>query len=382
MARADAHLSDHPGSYIAEELEARGWAQADLAFILGADAGQLNRLIKGKTGITPDTAVLLGEAFDVPAGFFMNLQKAYDLKRAKQADPGVKARASWLSVFPVREMMKRGWIEAAEPHLLDLQMLRFFGKPRVEDIPFVGSALVVPHAAKKSSYEDVTPIQYVWLHRVRKIAEQMMGGEAYSEDRLRLVLPQIRAHMLDKDDLSRIPHLLATAGVRFVVVEALAGSKIDGVCVWIDDQPVIGVSLRLDRMDNFCFVLRHEIEHVLRRDGREASFTPVDEFTPDFFESKHDLPECERIANAAASDFCIPRSQLDSFIARKSPFISERDMLAFASRMEINPAVVVGQIHYRTKKYEWLRKYLWPIRPHLMKWRYVDGWDHSLPTGL
>lgn len=149
MAKTEAHLTDHPGSFIAEELEARGWAQADLAFILGVDAGQLNRLIKGNTDITPDTAVALGDAFDVPADFFMNLQKAFDLKRAKKADPGVRTRALWLSVFPVREMIKRGWIEEAEAHLLDLQMLRFFGKNRVEDIPFVGTAIAAAIRAMK-----------------------------------------------------------------------------------------------------------------------------------------------------------------------------------------------------------------------------------------
>src|SRR5580704_9578892 len=151
---------DHPGTFIAEELEARGWLQADLAYVLGIDGGQLNRLIKGNTDITPDTAVALGDAFDMPAEFFLNLQKMYDLQKARKADPGVRARASWVSVFPIREMIKRGWIEDAEPALLDLQMLRFFGKNRVEDIPFIGSGAVPAHAAKKSTYESTTPIQY------------------------------------------------------------------------------------------------------------------------------------------------------------------------------------------------------------------------------
>lgn len=380
MATGTTLPADHPGSFIAEELDARGWAQADLAYILGMDGGQLNRLINGSTNVTPETALALSDAFDVPAEFFMNLQRAYDLGRAKRADPGVKSRASWLSVFPVREMIKRGWIEDAEASLLDLQMVRFFGKNRVEDIPFVSDAPILQYAAKKSSYDDVTPVQYVWLHRVKKIAEQAECA-LYSEAKLRDALPSIRAHMLDKDDFKRIPDLLAKAGVRFVIVEHLPGSKIDGVCVWIEGQPVIGMSLRLDRPDNFCFVLRHEIEHVLRGDGREATFAPVDENSSDQA-IRTDLPECELVANEAASEFCVPRAQLESFIARKSPFISERDVLGFAARLEINPAVVVGQIQYRTKKYEWLRKYLGSIRPNLMGWKYVDGWGHTFPTGL
>jgi HTH-type transcriptional regulator/antitoxin HigA len=381
MSRAALLPVDHPGTFIAEELEARRWAQADLAYILGIDISQLNRLIKGTTDITPDSAVALGDAFDMPAEFFMNLQNMYNLHKAKKADPGVKTRATWLSVFPVREMIKRGWIEDAEPTLLHLQMLRFFGKNRIEDIPFVSDAKIIPHAAKKSAYEKTTALQYVWLHRVKKIAEGATDCPAYSEDALRTALPSIRAHMLDKDDLIHIPHILWSCGVRVVFVEALPGSKIDGVCVWIPDQPVIGMTLRLNRYDNFCFVLRHEIEHILRGDGREVSFAPVDEIGADI-ESSNSLPDCEFAANLEAADFCVPCALLESFVKRKSPFISEKDVLAFAARIKINPSVVVGQIQNQTKNYGWLRKYQTSIKEYLLDWRFKDGWGFSAPSGL
>jgi HTH-type transcriptional regulator / antitoxin HigA len=369
---------DHPGSFIAEELEARGWLQADLAYILGMDDGQLNKIISGKADINPDIAMALGDAFDMPAEFFMNLQKLYDLHKARRADPGVRTRASWVSVFPVREMIKRKWIEDAEPALLDLQMLRFFEKNRIEDIPFVGDAPVMPYAARKTDYERTTPIQYVWLTRVRKIAEQM-ECPLYSEQKLRADLATIRAHMIEKDDLIHVPHILRKCGVRFVLVEALRGSKIDGVCVWLNGQPVIGLTLRLDRLDNFCYVLRHEIEHILNRDGFEASFNPVDEIDP---EDSTDDTECEKIANEAAAEFCVPQKLLDSFILRKAPFISERDVLTFAAKVEINPAVVIGQIQRKTKKYAFLRKYQSSIRDYLMDWKHKDGWGVQAPTGL
>lgn len=377
MSKSAPSSVDHPGTFIAEELDERGWMQADLAYILGMDAAQLNKLITGKADINPDVAVALGDAFDMPAEFFMNLQKLYDLHRARRADPGVRTRASWLSAFPVREMIKRGWIEDAEPALLDLQMIRFFGKNRVEDIPFVGSAPLIPHAARKSDYDRTTPVQYVWLTRVRKLAEQMECAP-YSESALRANLGVIRSHMMEKEDFIRIPSILKKCGVRLVLVEALPSSKIDGVCVWLDGQPVIGMSLRLDRPDNFCFVLRHEIEHVLNKDGLAESFAPVDEYDPE----ASDVAECERVANDAAAEYCVPQALLDSFIARKSPFISERDVLAFASRVEINPAVVVGQIQRRTNKYTFLRKYQTSIREYLMDWECKDGWGYQAPTGL
>ena len=381
MANVEMLPTEHPGEFIAEELEARNWAQADLAFVLGWDTAQLNRLIKGKTDVTPESALMLADAFDMPPEFFLNLQRMYDLGKAKKADPGVKTRASWASVFPVREMIKRGWIAETDSSLLELQMVRFFGKNRRDEVPFVSDAPVISHAAKKSSYDDVTPIQYVWLHRVKKIAETIDCPD-YSEEALRTALPALRSHFIDWDDLRHIPSFLRRHGVRVVLVESLPGSKIDGICLWLDGQPVIGLTNRLDRLDNLCFVLRHEIEHVLRGDGREETFAPVDEFEGDMGDLDGDLPEYERLANAAAAEFCVSQDLLRSFIKRKSPFISERDMLRFSARAEINPAIVVGQIHNKTKKYNWLRKYLTNVRQYLMEWENVDGWGKEASVDL
>ena len=379
MANVGTAPVDHPGSFLVEELKTRGWAQVDLAYILGISTQQLSPLLNGKRDITTDMAIALGEAFDVPAEFFANLQKLYDLHKARKPDPGVRTRASWVSTFPVREMIKRGWIEDTDPALLDLQMLRFFGKSQISEIPFVGNTEIDCHAAKRSDYGSMTPIQYVWLHRVKKIAEGI-NRPKYSESKLLNSLPKIRAHMLDKDDLIHIPKILWECGVRYVLVEALPGSKIDGVCVWINGQPAIGMSTRLDRLDNFCFVLRHEIEHVLRRDGAEVTYTPVDEFSGET--NSDDLPEIEKRANVAAAEFLIPEEQLNSFIARKSPFISEKDVLLFAARIKINPSVVVGQIQHKTKQYAWLRKYQKSMRDFLMDWEFKDGWGFQCPTGL
>jgi HTH-type transcriptional regulator/antitoxin HigA len=212
-----------------------------------------------------------------------------------------------------------------------------------------------------------------------KIAENM-EAPIFSEEHLRKRLPEIRAHLLDKDDLIQIPEILRQCGVRFVLVEALPASKIDGVCVWVRGQPAIGMTTRLDRLDNFAFVLRHEIEHVLRGDGREETFAPVDEIGVDF--ESNDRPEEEQIADKEAAEFAIPRGQLDSFILRKGKFISEQDVLAFANRIGVHPAIVVGQIQHKMKKYGWLRKYQTSIRDYLFDWKFIDGWGRQFPTGL
>lgn len=134
-----------PGYFIKEELEARSWTQRDLAYVLGVPEQAVNLILSGKRGISADMAKALGEAFDVEAEFFTNLQRSYDLSLAKDPDPGVARKARLQSKYPVREMIKRGWLIDAHADLLEAQMARFFEKNSTEEIPFFA------HAAKKAN---------------------------------------------------------------------------------------------------------------------------------------------------------------------------------------------------------------------------------------
>ena len=110
-----------PGYFIREELEERGWSQRDLAYILDCPEQAVNMIISGKRGISSEMAKALGEAFDVPPEFFANLQNAYDLAKARDPDPGVKRRARLQDGYPVREMIKRGWLQDTDATLLEIQ---------------------------------------------------------------------------------------------------------------------------------------------------------------------------------------------------------------------------------------------------------------------
>src|SRR3546814_19124575 len=123
-----------PGTFIKLELEARGWSQRDLAFILGQTEQQLNPLLSGKRGITPDMARLLGDAFDVSPQFFLNLQSRYDLQNSKDPDPAVRTRAELQAPYPVRDMIRPGWIQDGDASIHKLHIARFF-EPANDDLP-------------------------------------------------------------------------------------------------------------------------------------------------------------------------------------------------------------------------------------------------------
>jgi HTH-type transcriptional regulator / antitoxin HigA len=365
----------HPGHYIREELEERGWSQRDLAYILGTPEQAINMILSGKRGISPEMAKAFATAFDVHPDLFANLQRAYDMARAREPDPGVARRARLQSAYPVREMIKRGWLEDTDAAMLEVQMARFFEVASATEIPHL------EHAAKKTSYDDTPPEQLAWLFRVRQIARGVVVPR-YSEKALRDALSRLHSLLIDPEEARHVPRLLAECGVRFVIVESLPNAKIDGVCFWLDKQsPVIGMSLRYDRIDNFWFVLRHEIEHVLQRDGQIKEIIDA-ELEGDKAGDGGNLPPEERVANAAAADFCIPSAEIASFVARKAPFFAERDVIGFARRLNVHPGLVVGQIQKRTQRWDLLRRYLVKVRAHVLPSALVDGWGVAAPVSL
>ena len=77
-------LPTHPGEVLEEEfLKALGITQVALAEHIGVSVQRVNELVRGKRGMTPDTAWLLAQAFDTSPEFWLNLQAAYDLAQAR-----------------------------------------------------------------------------------------------------------------------------------------------------------------------------------------------------------------------------------------------------------------------------------------------------------
>lgn len=351
-----------PGQLIKGLLEERGWNQRVLAIILGLDQSIITKLVSDRRKVDADMALALAEVFETSPDRFLDLQKEYDLARARiivRPDPGRSTRAYLFGSLPIAEMIKRGWLKADDVRnvpAVEAALMTFFGVASVDEIE------VLPHAAKKTAVNaPATPAQIVWIHRVRQIAEEMMVGR-YSPAAVATAIPRLGSLLAAAEEARKVPRILAECGIRFVIVEALPGAKIDGVTFWLNDlAPVIGMTLRHDRMDNFWFVLRHELEHVLRRDGRIAIAFDA-ELEGKKAGTDATLPAEERAANEAAADFCIPAKSFAAFVARKAPFFAERDILGFAKTLGIHPALVAGQLQHYTSRYDRFRAHQVKIR--------------------
>jgi HTH-type transcriptional regulator/antitoxin HigA len=370
-----------PGQFLQYLLESRGWTQRVLALVLGIDESGLNKIIAGKRPLDADIALPLSQVFGIPPGDFLELQARYDLAMARvvaRPDPGLLTRATIFGDLPVSDMIKRGWLKGItdirQPDV-ERALCRFFGVSAVDEIE------ILPHAAKKTDVaEQSTPSQLAWLYQVRRIAKEMLVAK-YSLASAESAVNKLKPLLGSPEAARKVPRILQDSGIRFVIVESLPGAKIDGVCFWLNDHaPVIGLSIRHDRIDNFWFVLRHELEHVLRGHGRTAVMLDTN-LEGEKASTGPELPEEERIANEAAVDFCVPQKQLQKFIRLKGPFFAERDIRGFAATYKIHPGLVAGQLQNKTGRYELFRNHLVKIRSAVTPNAMVDGWGDATPIG-
>jgi HTH-type transcriptional regulator / antitoxin HigA len=338
-----------PGEVIKEELEARGWSQAELAEILGRPPRVVSEIISGKRAITPETAKGLGAAFGTGAAFWTNLEGSYQLARTVHDDASVEKRARLYGIAPVKEMIKRGWIRPSAPvAVLERQLLTFLEIDGLE----------------RESPERSIGARRAWFNRTRQIALSI-SAPVYSEKRLRAAVEKMKAFMVAPEGALNVPKTLMECGVKYVIVENLPQTEIDGACFWIEGHPVIGMTLRKDRMDHFWFVVRHEIEHVLLGRGKES----------EIIDSHLELED-----GSPAADFCVPRKQLEAFLAAHQKFCPEKDVLDFARAIQRHPCLVVGQMQLRLKDHSLLAKHLARIRQFVLPDAIVDGWGHTAST--
>lgn len=367
----------HPGVFLEEELEARGWSQLDLAEILGKSPRDINLIIKGKLSITPKTAIALAEAFsETSPQFWMNLETSFRLWEANQETSGVSLRARLYDRFPVREMIRRHWIEPSDNiEVLVRRFCEFFEIHSLDVDPDFKCA-----ARKSTSYKDDNNTnQCAWLYRAKKLANACLIEQKFSQNKLKNCFTKLRVLMHETQEIKHIPKVMAEAGIRFIIVEPMPKSKIDGATFWLDDNsPVIVMSLRFDRIDNFWFTLIHELIHIKYEDRKGEIIIDIDLLG----EEDSDKPEYEKRADKEAAETFIPSEALDSFILRTQPYYLEWKVQAFAATMKVHPGIAVGQLHNRFTTtgrglpHSHLRKSLEKIRHIITETALTDGYGY------
>lgn len=364
-----------PGDILKEELEARGWSQVEFAEIIGMSPRLVSEIISAKRAITPATAKAIGAAFGTSAQVWLNLEAAYQLDKAGHDDGAVSRRARLYRLAPVKEMIRRHWLQPSDDiEALESQLLDFFETDTLDREPvFQG------YAARVSG--PYNSARRAWLFRARKLASAIQLKAKFSDARWTEAMAKLKALTHAPQEARHVPRILSDAGIRMLLIEPLPHTTIDGVCFWLKNDerlPVIVVSLRYDRIDWFWHTLIHEMVHVKSRHGLHSEI----HLDIDIFEQ---TDEQEKVVNASAAHILIDRAALDNFVGRVSPMYSKERIRGFAARLGVHPGLVVGQLQHRGPAnggIPWThsREMLVPVRQHITESALTDGWGHVVAS--
>ena len=309
---------------------AGGMSQTDLAESLGMKAQQIQRYeASNYAGASLERLIKISKALSVRVtGIF------------EKEDASRGTVFSWDDVddvvwkqFPAREMAKRGWFDM--PRKADV-----YERAREYFMQSAGPQFASAYHRKKM-HGDSKPNEYAllaWqariLERARDLVETCAPPEFVLEDRWITDLVALTTY---SDGPKRAQALLLSKGIVLAIEKHLSGTYLDGAAMLDrDGRPVIGLTLRYDRLDNFWFMLLHELGHVFLHLVEGVRYDFFDE------EGTTEDDKVERQADQFASNSLIPEGKWAKCLSRFA--LSEEAVQIDAKNLGIDASIIAGRI--------------------------------------
>ena len=326
-------------------MEQEGLSQADLAKYIGSRS-KVSEVLSGKRPLTLKMIRALNLHLGIPAEVLIGDNSTQELEDNE---------IQW-SKFPIFELSKRGWLPNITASKENAHLLMSSLIERAGEYQAIPQALYKKNnAARRNARMDPYSLQAWCLHVLSEARENPPSVE-YKEGSIDEKFLRFLA------TLSRLPNgpkraveALNEQGVAVVYAKHLPKTHLDGAAMRTKEGvPVIGLTLRYDRLDNFWFCLLHEVAHIWKHVSSENSF-----FVDDLSLNKSDHDEdwsIEDEADQLAQDSLIPK---DAWIASKLPYqATPTKVIAFAQSINVHPAIVAGRVRRETKNYRLLSQFV------------------------
>ena len=336
-----------PEAAIEFRMEQAGLSPRDLVPFLGSRA-KVSEILSGKRTITMPMARALHEHLGIPADVL--------LRPPGRTRDQPLAELDWRR-FPLKAMAKRGWIPEAPPTAagaaeLIAKLIDDAGGERVASAALYrktdtmrANAKTDPHALK------------AWCWQALATANGARPGADYTPGAVTLdFLGQVARLSASQDGPRRARERLREVGIPLVMVEHLPRTYLDGAALRLGDgRPVIALTLRYDRLDNFWFCLLHELAHVGRHMDNDDGHAFVDDLSLRRVDAGRQDPR-EAEADEWAEEALIPRAAWDASAARHSP--TPMAVLELAQALQVHPAIVAGRVRYERRNYRLLSQFV------------------------
>jgi|SRR5690554_117122 len=322
-----------PIAAIKFRMHEKGLKQADLIPYFGTRS-RVSEVLSGKRPLTLQMIRALSVGLGISAETLIGLPEK---ERVTQQE------IDW-SRFPAKEMVARGWIQKAAGR----------AKRSIEDqvqefISQIGWQLGDAAFKRSISGEAFSPTTkyslYAWLSRViQKARERKPFVGRYDESALsNQTLRELAQLSWFEDGPKLAVEYLEKIGICIVIEPHLKGTMLDGAALKdVDGTPVIGLTIRHDRLDNFWFTLLHEVVHIWKHVGEDDTFM-------DDLDSSASTDKREAEANRLAREALIPRVSWKRSQAYLSPSKEAIDELS--RKLKVNPAIIAGRIRREKGNY-------------------------------
>ncbi len=264
--------------------------------------------------------------------------------------------------YPFKEMVKRKWFEGFSGTVneamqqADLLLFKLFDRAGITD-----TQLYSLNKKKIRAGGELNSLALdAWHARVIVKAKKQNVPE-FDRDALNDTwLKELASISTQKDGPSQAAEYLMNSGIRFVIEPQIEGTYLDGAAILLEGSlPIVALTLRYDRLDNFWFVLFHEIAHIKLHlnEDIEAVFDDLD--------LKGD--EMENEADNFALNALIPNEVWKKSLVRFSP--SKEAIVNQAQKLHVHPALVAGRIRRETGKYYQLNELIGQgeVRKHFLE---------------
>ncbi len=315
-------------------MQEKGLKQADLVRYFGTRS-RVSEVLSRKRPLTVTMIRALAIGLGISAETLIGL--------ATPDKPQPKEDVDW-SRFPVKEMVTRGWVQKiiggtkASTENVVQEFISNVGWP-------IGEA-AFKRTLSGEAYSPTTKYAlYAWLARViQRAREKKLTLIQYQENTLSSSFLREVAQLSWSEQGPKLAvEYLEKHGIAVVIEAHLKGTMLDGAALKdIDGTPIIGLTLRHDRLDNFWFTLLHELAHLWKHVGEDEMFLD------DLDASSEDRREVE--ANRIAREAFIPRISWKRSDAYLSP--SRENIDALSRELKIHPAIIAGRIRRETGNYQ------------------------------
>jgi len=320
--------------------------QSDLAPIFSSRA-KASEVLSGKRDLTLKMIRALHAHLGIPAEVLIR-----DGGGLPTAPAGVE-----FDRFPVAEMAKRGWIKKTADmkdrteEIVQELIARAGGRDALPTTLFRQGG-----GSRANAKTDVHALQAWCLYILGKARSANLKG-IYKAGTINLGFLRELARLSTFDEGPKLAkERLAKHGIALVVAAHLPKTYLDGAALWtIDQVPVVGMTIRYDRLDNFWFCLLHELAHLGRHFKNGANEVFIDDLQLRERNYKRD-DECEREADEWAQEALIPSELWNEHPARYRP--SVQNVLSLARKADMHPAIVAGRIRHERHNYQLLSQFV------------------------